>query len=217
MKRRLFILFIALCLALPAFGLAANASATPSDQNGTVVYVATANRGTLNVRSRTSTAANNILDTLNWGDAVTFLGYDNSSAAWMKIRYMKNGYLRSGYVMSVHMSFTSPSGSRTVAPQPYKTPLPTVGELNFSAFRQVTPYAVYASPTRATGWVNLRWAPSTAAEVIQRCYQYRQLIVISQSGDWAQVYDPESGVVGFISRSYIKQLGYSVSIWTQQQ
>ena len=57
------------------------------------------------------------------------------------------------------------------------------------------PFTVYARPSRASGWVNLRWAPSMEAERIATCPQGKQLTVIGQ--------DPQTGMIGFISRQYV--------------
>ena len=68
------------------------------------------------------------------------------------------------------------------------------------------PFTVYARPSRASGWVNLRWAPSTEAERIATCPQGKQLTVIGEIGEtrnWYQVQDPQTGMIGFISRQYV--------------
>lgn len=209
MKKRIISLFFVLalfCAMLPATSQAVN--------SGTTAWVATSNRGALNVRSSCSTSENNIIDSLSWGTQVTFLSY-SSGNAWMYVQFTKSNYVGFGYVMSKYISFTNPGVKPTV--QPTTQPSPAAPQLDFSQFRSVTPYGVYANPSRPTGWVNLRWAPSTDVDVIERCYQYRQLIVIAQNNTWAQVYDPDSGVVGFISRAYIKDLGYGVTLNIAQQ
>jgi len=216
MKKRWTVLSFTLALILalsllPAVSAETGKEASQSG-NGVIAYVATANKGSLNVRRDASTYSNNIITTLPWGTQVVFLGYAGGgyNNAWAMIQYTKNGYTYTGYVMSKYISFTNPRGN--VTPQPTAAPGQPLTDLGFSSFRQVTPYAVYANPDRPTGWVNLRWAPSTDVDVIERCYQYRQLVVIAQNSSWAQVYDPETGVVGFISRAYIRDLGYGVSI-----
>ena len=74
----------------------------------------------------------------------------------------------------------------------------------FRTGRLVTdPFTVYARPSRASGWVNLRWAPSTEAERIATCPQGKALTVIGETQNWYQVQDPETGMIGFISRQYV--------------
>ena len=58
-------------------------------------------------------------------------------------------------------------------------------------------------PSRATGWVNLRWAPSVEAERIATCPQGKELTVLAELSDWYQVQDPVTGMIGFISRQYV--------------
>jgi SH3-like domain-containing protein len=65
------------------------------------------------------------------------------------------------------------------------------------------PFTVYARPSRASGWVNLRWAPSTEAERIATCSQGKALTVIGETRNWYQVQDPQTGMIGFISRQYV--------------
>lgn len=211
MKKRMMALCLVLVLAVSLVP-ASFAENGWNSSGSTTAYVATANKGYLNVRSGPSTYSNNITDTLNWGTQVVFLQYAEGgyNTAWSWISYTKNNRSCTGYVMSKYISFTNPRG--TVTPKPTSDPKQSLDSLGFSAFKKVSPYAVYANPDRPTGWVNLRWAPSTDADVQQRCYQYRHLVVIAQSSTWAQVIDPETGVVGFISRIYVRDLGYGVSI-----
>lgn len=204
MKTRCLALICALVLCAI---LLPSALADGSDFFGpTTAFVVTANKGSLNVRREMSTSSE-IITTANYGQEVEVLGtYANGT--WTEISFRKEGGLVNGYVMSRYLSFNRP----TSAPKATATPAPSVTTLNFSSFKQVEPYAVYANPERVSGWVNLRWAPSTACEVIERCPLYYQLVIIAQSSTWAQAYDPQTGVVGFISRKYVKDLGYGVTL-----
>ena len=82
-----------------------------------------------------------------------------------------------------------------------------MAEMNreFRAARKVNAYTVISRPVRASGWVNLRWAPSLEAEVIATCPQGKELTVIAELRTWYQVQDPVTGMVGFISRSYVSK------------
>ncbi len=210
MKKQILALLAALVLCLT---LLPAAVAEEMDGGFTYAYVYTTNRGPLKVRRDRSTKNDsNVITKLDYGTEVTVLGtYDNGT--WTEISVRKEGGLVNGYVMSRYLSFTPPSKS-TTKPVASPTPLPSVATLAFDTFKQVTPYAVYANPSRVSGWVNLRWAPSTAVEVVERCPLYYQLVVISENKSWAQAYDPATGVVGFISRSFIKPLGYNVVLST---
>ena len=85
------------------------------------------------------------------------------------------------------------------------SPSQSVSALNaeFRTAVKVTPYTIVARPTRSTGWVNLRWAPSMDTEVISICRQGKELTVLAELKSWYQVEDPQTGSVGFISRQYV--------------
>ncbi len=72
----------------------------------------------------------------------------------------------------------------------------------FRTARQVTPFSIVVRPTSAKGWVNLRWAPSTEAEVIITRNNGDLLTVIAETQSWYQVQDPYTGVTGFIMKLY---------------
>ena len=72
-----------------------------------------------------------------------------------------------------------------------------------SAKKVAVPYTVVARPSRASGWVNLRWAPTTEAERISTCKQGKELTVLAELKNWYQVQDPVTGMIGFISRQYV--------------
>ena len=210
MKKQILALLAALVLCvtlLPA------AMAEEMDGGYTHAYVYTSNGLPLKVRRGMSTENDkNVITKLDYGTEVTVIA-THANGTWTEITVRKDGGLVSGYVMSRYLSFTPPS-KPTTKPVASPTPLPSVATLAFGTFKQVTPYAVYANPSRVSGWVNLRWAPSTAVEVVERCPLYYQLVVISENKSWAQAYDPATGVVGFISRSFIKPIGYNVVLST---
>jgi uncharacterized protein YgiM (DUF1202 family) len=73
----------------------------------------------------------------------------------------------------------------------------------FRSAVRVSPYTVISRPSRASGWVNLRWAPSTEAERIATCPQGKELTVIAQTNSWYQVQDPQTGMIGFIMQKFV--------------
>ena len=81
----------------------------------------------------------------------------------------------------------------------------TLEELNveFRTAVKADPYTVYVLPPRASGWVTLRWAPSTAAEVIATYGAKEELKVIKELAEWLQVEDPDTGDVGFIRKDFV--------------
>ena len=174
-------------------------------------YVYTDNGKNLNVRSTPSTG-NNIIGSLKYGAEVTVIEmYDNG---WAQILWEQkdNGEFGAAYVQRrflVNHQPTSqsvqPSGSSGAASDVTDT-TKVISSMNaeFRSARKVSvPYTVVARPSRASGWVNLRWAPSTEAERIATCKQGKQLIVLAELKNWYQVQDPETGMIGFISRQYV--------------
>ena len=70
---------------------------------------------------------------------------------------------------------------------------------------KVAPFTVIARPSRASGWVNLRWAPTTEAERIATCPQGKELTVLAQTNSWYQVQDPVTGMIGFIMQKFVSR------------
>ncbi len=69
------------------------------------------------------------------------------------------------------------------------------------------PYMVTPRPSRASGWVNFRFAPTDQMGHIAKMYAGMQLKVIAETKDWLQVEEPYTGVVGYISRNFVTVLG----------
>lgn len=172
-------------------------------------WVYTDNGKNLNVRS-TPTTGNNIIGSLKYGAEVTVAQmYANG---WAQILWEQNEYGEFGaaYVQRRYLVNHKPS-SKPTPPSPTAAPASGTADLTqafaamnaeFATGKQVTPYTVVARPARASGWVNLRWAPSTEAERIATCKQGKELTVLAETKNWYQVQDPETGMIGFISRSY---------------
>ena len=172
-------------------------------------YVYTDNGKSLNVRSTPSTG-DNIIGSLKFGEEVTVV--ELRPNGWAQILWEQNYYGEFGaaYVQSRFLVKYNP-GSKPA--QPTAAPASDVTDYakvftsmnaEFRSARQTNvPYTVVARPSRASGWVNLRWAPSTEAERIATCKQGKELTVLAELKNWYQVQDPETGMIGFISRSYV--------------
>ena len=83
----------------------------------------------------------------------------------------------------------------------------SLAEINaeFASAKKVTPFKVTVRPTRASGWVNLRWAPSKSASLIATYPANSQLLVIKETTNWFQVEDQDTGDVGFISKQFVSE------------
>ncbi len=172
-------------------------------------YVKTDNGKSLNVRNNPD---GEVIATLPYGTrvyVVEFVSYgkwarinyefgDGSYAAFLSARYLvKNNpgkYTPSGSGSSSSGSSASDDASKSL----------TDMNAEFRSAKKVDQqFTVYARPSRASGWVNLRWAPSLVAERIATCPQGKALTVLAETKNWYQVQDPETGMIGFISRQYV--------------
>lgn len=172
----------------------------------TVKYVYTRNSRPLNVRVWPDTKSA-LLGTIPNGTAVTVEGY-TTDYTWAYIVY--NG--QNAYVMTQYLVDTYPGGGGfTPTPVPggegtYQRIVSSL-ENEFRTYRVVEPYTVLAKPTRATGWVNLRYVPSTEFGHAENLYANTQLTVIAETRNWLQVRRNDTGVTGYVMRQYTITMG----------
>ena len=176
-------------------------------------WIYTDNGKSLNVRSTPSTG-NNIIGSLKYGAEVTVV--EIYSNGWAQILWEQNSYGEFGvaYVQRRFLvnhkptsqpaqSNAAPSSGSSTSATDYAKAFSMMND-EFKAGKLVAnPFTVYARPSRASGWVNLRWAPSTEAERIATCPQGKALTVIGETKNWYQVQDPQTGMIGFISKQYV--------------
>ena len=118
---------------------------------------------------------------------------------------------QNAYVMTQYLVDTYPGGGGvTPAPTPVypgEQSIITSMESEFSTYRVVSPYTVLVKPVRATGWVNLRYAPSTEFAHAENLYANTQLTVIAETRNWLQVRRNDTGVTGYVMRQYTISMG----------
>ena len=197
-----------LSLALAAILLAALIPTTLADSERTM-YVYTENGKSLNVRSA-PVVADNIIGTLAFGYPVTVTAV--SANGWSTILWQNyygeffSAYVQSRFLVNYKPSAV-PKSASTAAPAaaPATDAAKALSDMNreFTTAKKVSPYTVTARPSRASGWVNMRWAPSTEAERIATCPQGKELTVLVEMKNWYQVQDPQTGMIGFISNKYV--------------
>ena len=225
MNRKLLSLVLALALvlglatAIAESGIGTAASSTNSfsylDESVMTMYVYTDNGQGLNVRS-TPYVGNNIIGLAPYGSKLSVIRFlDNG---WACIKWQKIG---EAYVQSRFLQWFEPAPLVPVTPTPSPTAVPTVAptsapyvlpaytdtmaELNkeFRTARLITPFVVQVRPSRASGWVNMRWAPSKDAEVLATYRSGAQLTVIAETQNWYQVADPNTEATGFMMKNYV--------------
>ena len=201
-KRIISLVLAAVLLCAACWPLAIAESSGSTTKGATIRFVYTENGGALNVRASDWSGAA-LIGTLPFGSQVAVIR--TLGNGWSEIMWGNTG---SAYVMSRFLVNEKPGGTPSGStPKPDGTGSDTMAEMNreFRAARKVNAYTVISRPVRASGWVNLRWAPSLEAEVIATCPQGKELTVIAELRTWYQVQDPATGMTGFISSKYVQR------------
>ena len=170
-------------------------------------YVYTDDGKTLNVRSYPG-QGDNIIGHLKYGTKIEVI--QTMPNGWSTIPWATSpstvAYVQSRFLVSYQPAPKKSSSSSSSSSKSSSTsPKTVLADMNaeFASAKSVSPYTVVARPSRASGWVNLRWAPTSESERISTCAQGKELIVIAELKNWYQVEDPDTGKIGFISRSYV--------------
>ena len=210
MKKRLIALLMVLVLAAGLIPAAIAEDDTPMASEG-YYYVYTENGKNLYVRS---TPGGEIVGSLKYGTKI-YCYYRDGGNGWALIDYYYNnpgyGYgTYAAYISSRYLRKNKPparnSGSSSSS-SASSASADVTAEINaeFKSAKKVTPFIVTVRPTRASGWVNLRWAPSKSAELMATYKQNEKLLVIKETNNWYQVEDQDTGDVGFISKQFVVQ------------
>ena len=207
MKKRLFALLTVLVLAAAALIPAAlGEDNTPSDSEG-YYYVYTENGKGLNVRA---TPGGDVVGSLKYGTRI-YCYYRDGGTGWALIDYSYNmpgvGYgTYACFISSRYLRKSKPparSGSDASSKPAAATDTAEDMNAEFRRARKVDPFSVTVRPSRASGWVNLRWAPSKSAEIMATYKANEKLLVIQELKNWYQVEDQDTGDVGFISKQFV--------------
>ena len=195
----------------------------PAARASWIMYVSPAAGTTVNLRS-TPQIANNLITKVPYGTELTV---KYISDGWACIDWGVGAY-DEGFMMAKYLTYdyvapsaanmkpkttntdvtggTSRSSQQSGQQSSSKDLTTHFQNMNkqFRTFRLVArPFIVYCRPERATGWVNFRYAPDDQAEMIRRVRQNEQFTVIGETDRWYQVEDPDTGIIGYISRFYV--------------
>ena len=199
MPRKITALILTLALILCAFSVLA-------ESNGDTVYmyVYTDNGQGLNVRS-TPSVADNIIGLAPYGSQVKishFMNHGWTCIYWRGTEaYVQSRYLQWNKPAPVYTPTPVITAAPTAAPYNYTDTL-AVLNAEFRTARLVTPFTVSVRPSRASGWVNMRWAPSKDTEVLATYRSGALLTVLAETQSWYQVADPDTDATGFIMKAY---------------
>ena len=209
MKKRLIALMLVLVLAA---GLvpAAFAEDDSVPESAGYYYVYTENGKGLNVRESPGRAA---VGSLKYGSRI-YCYYRDGGNGWALIDYTYNmpGFGKGTYACFISSRYLRKSkppanpGSESSSSSSSGSS-DTAAETNreFRSAKKVDPFTVTVRPSRASGWVNLRWAPSKSTEVMATYKQNEKLLVIQETNNWYQVEDQDTGDVGFINKQFVVQ------------
>ena len=209
MKKRLIALLMVLVLAAGLIPAALAEDDTPMASEG-YYYVYTENGKGLNVRS---TPGGDVVGSLKYGTKI-YCYYRDGGNGWALIDYYYNnpgyGYgTYAAYISSRYLRKNKPparnSGSSSSSSSSASADVAAEIDAEFKSAKKVTPFVVTVRPTRASGWVNLRWAPSKSAQLMATYKQNEKLLVIKETNNWYQVEDQDTGDVGFINKQFVVQ------------
>ena len=208
MNKRIVLLMTAILMAvLMIIPVSVAEDDTPSDSAG-YYYVYTENGKGLNVQA---TPGGDIVGSLKYGTRI-YCYYRDGGNGWALIDYTYNmpGFGKGTYACFISSRYLRKSkppanpGSESSSSSSSGSS-DTAAEINreFRSAKKVDPFTVTVRPSRASGWVNLRWAPSKSTEVMATYKQNEKLLVIQETNNWYQVEDQDTGNVGFISKQFV--------------
>ena len=207
MNKRILSLIMAVMTAVLMIMPAAVAEDDSTPDSAGYYYVYTENGKGLNVRA---TPGGEIVGSLKYGTRI-YCYYRDGGNGWALIDYNYNmpgvGYgtyacfLSSRYLRKSKPPARSSGSSSSSSSKASADPATEINK-EFRSAKKVEPFAVSVRPSRASGWVNLRWAPSKSAEVMATYKANDKLLVIKEMDNWYQVEDQDTGDVGFISKQF---------------
>lgn len=205
MNKRILSLILVAVLAVLSLVPAALADDEENSIDPGYWYVSTQNGKGLNVRS---TPGGEIVGSLKNGTRIHVDAFVDSNWALILYRYNIPGAGTDNYAAYVSRRFLSrkkPDNTSGAAAK--AAPADPLEEINaeFRAAKKVVPYKVIIRPTRATGWVNMHWAPSNSSELLATYKANDSLLVIRELENWFQVEDQDTGDVGFINKQFTVQ------------
>lgn len=208
MKKALCIVVAVMILVLgitPAFAINHK-----NVKKGQTLYV-NISKGTLKMYNAFYVEAPVILKLQN-GSPVTATG--NYNGGFLEVTYSVGSTRETGWVLIKYLSANKPSASTNKTSNTNKTnnsapaQKETVASLNFKSYKLIpddTTYVVSSKPSRAGGFVNLRWVPSLDSAIIERMYKGEEMTVIAEGKKWLQV-QCNDGYVGFIVKSFTEDV-----------
>ncbi len=179
-------------------------------QAGYTMYNASSNGKSVNVREYPSTDAPR-LGNVPYGGAVSVR--ISMGSGWSCIDW--NGGV--GYVMSRFLSDVRP------APKPAPTPEEKDKQTEQAKLKKeqasertvAEPFYIAVVPTRTTGRINFRSAPSKTTRRVASFGDGKELIVMGETDNWYYARDPETDKTGYIFKNYTVRLNKALDVGTK--
>ena len=191
MTAMMFTVMLVLVLMIPSVSFAEKS-----------MYVYTENGGSLNIRTEPWTG-DNVIKQMPFGSEVYVIR--NLGNGWTELAW--GGMYDYAYCQTRFLVSKKPAKKPTPKKQESSgtTTSVSIDELNrlFKTYKLVDCYRVTVRPTRASGWVNVRFAPTKQAELLSTHKDNEQLIVIAELNGWYQVENPDTGAVGYVNSAYV--------------
>ena len=207
MMKKLVSLLLVLILGLSLLAPAALAEDEEDEYTDPgYYYVYTENGKVLNVRE---SPRGKVVGALKYGSRIHVDAFVDENWALILYNY-DNGYGKGDYAAFVNRRFLvkkKPAARNSAKTGNTIDPADSLEDINreFKSAKNVAPYTVTVRPTRTSGWVNLRWAPSQSAELMATFKANDKLTVIKELDNWLQVEDPDTGNVGFVNKVFVAE------------
>lgn len=212
MRIRLLALILAVITALTLVLPVSLAEDEATSDTAGHYYVYTENGKTLNVRA---TPGGEVVGQLKYGSRV-YCYYKDGGNGWALIDYTYDmpGVGTGTYACFVSSRYlvknkpaarTKNSASQTAAAVTAQEVEGDDQNAEFRSAKKVEAYTVYARPSRVSGWVYMRWAPSRTAEVQGTYKANSAFVVLQELNKWLQVEDPETGNIGFVEKTFVSE------------
>ena len=190
--KKVLVWVLLLALMLPV--LASTARAAYAEWGSSEMYVKTSNGGSVTVRAEPNKKAKSV-GKVKYREKVLWDWSYAGNNGWSRIVFgTKTGYIQSKYLVQED-------------PGPYvkptQSPEEKTAELNkeLKSEKEVGPFYIEVRTSRATGTANFRVGPSTITSKITAFKSGKELIAVGETTNWWRAKDPDSGKIGYISKS----------------
>lgn len=164
------------------------------------MYVTSHNGGGVHLRTSPTLNEDNIITTVPYGAEVGIIMI-MADGPWAELEY--DGQV--GYMMLDYLTDSVPAVHPHTAQQSTNsgnTQLEAELATLFSGFLD-SAYDVVVVPASGETYVNMRWAPSLSAPIRREYNADAQLHVTGHNDTWAEVYDPEHDIHGFMETVFL--------------